>query len=195
MRSFGLKSFRAKVLVRLPCGLKRFEDLPALSFESGSGIELSASIRESVHGRGLPVSRLVEPGRQAPAHPFSRGDPMNKYHRHLCHERPPPISAHDLLPNSTPLPVSPVIAAGARSDTRLNALRPPSLVTAGAPHPLIALTAVAKVVTPSVVATVVPTALTHQNSAIATAATANIFPGDESRFMIGGTTGKVGLGS
>jgi hypothetical protein len=34
-----------------------------------------------------------------------------------------------------------------------------------------AFTAVAKVVTPSVVATVTPTALKHQNSAIATAAT------------------------
>jgi hypothetical protein len=34
-----------------------------------------------------------------------------------------------------------------------------------------ALTAVAKVVTPSVVVTVVPTAVTHQNNAIATAAT------------------------
>ena len=50
-----------------------------------------------------------------------------------------------------------------------------------------ALTAVAKVVTPSVVATVVPTALMHQNSAIATPATvcANSFPG-ESRFIVVG---------
>jgi hypothetical protein len=51
---------------------------------------------------------------------------------------------------------------------------------------VIALTAVAKVVTPTVVPTVVPTALMHQNSAIATAATvwANSFPGDKSVFIV-----------
>jgi hypothetical protein len=50
---------------------------------------------------------------------------------------------------------------------------------------VIALTAVAKVVTPTVVPTVVPTAATHQNSAIAMAATvwANSFPGDKSLFI------------
>jgi hypothetical protein len=59
------------------------------------------------------------------------------------------------------------------------------------------LTAVAKVVTPTAVPTVVPTALMHQNSAIATAATiwANSFPGVRSRFMVVGTTAKVGLSS
>jgi hypothetical protein len=59
-----------------------------------------------------------------------------------------------------------------------------------------ALTAVAKVVTPTVATTVVPTALMHQNSAIAMAATvrANSFPGDKRCFMLSGTTAKMGLG-
>ena len=60
-------------------------------------------------------------------------------------------------------------------------LRPASAGVTVAP-----VIAVARVVTPRVVPIVVPTALMHQNTAIATAATvwANSFPGDKRRFII-----------
>ena len=64
-------------------------------------------------------------------------------------------------------------------------LRPRYLRPASAGALVAALIAVARVVTPSVVP-MVPTALTHQNTAIATAAIvcANSFPGDQGRFII-----------
>ena len=106
------------------------------------------------------------------------------------------LTANPDAPNPYTYASPPPVTTTTPTTSATRPRRPRCLRRASAGVAVTALTAVAKVVTPSVVATVVPTALKHQNSAIATAATvwANSFPGDKS-LMVVGTTAKVGLSS